>query len=122
MKKFEVQSSLQFKVSIGLNVNKESDTGVIDINGKLHSYKITWRQLYNCSRGNKPRCKKSLSRSSKPRNAPGSRLKDCKATLNIHLLRLDSGEEIMQLTIPTSSAHTNHDIDSLADLLTYTTI
>ena len=45
---------------------------------------------------------------------------DCKATLNVHLLQLDSGEEIMQLTIPTSSAHTNHYIDSLADLLTHT--
>ena len=45
---------------------------------------------------------------------------DCKATLNVRLLCLDSGEEIMQLTIPTSSAHTNHDTDSLADLLTHT--
>ena len=42
MKKFEAQSSLQFKVSTGLNINKESDTGVIDINGKVYSYKITW--------------------------------------------------------------------------------
>ena len=122
MKKFEAQSSLQFKVSTGVNINKESDTGVTDINGKRHSYKITWRQMYNCSRGNKPRYKKSLSDdsgSTKLRNAPGSRLMDCKATLNVRLLRLNSGEEIMQVTIPTSSAHTNHDIDSLADLLTH---
>ena len=119
MKRFEAQNSLQFKVSTGLNKNKESDTGVIDINGKLHIYKITWRQMYNCSRGNKPRYKKSPSECSKPRNAPGSRLMNCKATLNARLLRLESGEEIMQLTIPISSAHTNHDIDSLADLLTH---
>ena len=45
MKIFEAQSSLQFKVSTGLNVNKESDTGVIDINGKLRSYKITWQHV-----------------------------------------------------------------------------
>ena len=113
---------MQFKVSTGLNVNKESDTGVIDIDGKLHVYKITCRQMYNCSRGNKPRYKKSLSDNSgsgKPRNAPGSRLVNCKATLSVRVMRLDSGEEIMQLTIPTSSAHTNHDIDSLADLLSH---
>ena len=122
MKKFEARNSLQFKVSTGQNVNKESDTGVIDINGKLHSYMATWRQMYNCSRGNKPWYKKSRSDHSgcsKPRNAAGSHLMDCKATLTARLLRLDSGEEIMQLTIPTSSAHTNHDIDSLADLLTH---
>ena len=61
MKRFEAQSSLQFKVSSGLNVNKESDTGVIYIDGKLHVYKITRQQMYNCSRGNKPRYKKSLT-------------------------------------------------------------
>ena len=122
MKKFVAQSNLQFKISTGQNVTKDSDTGVIDINGKLHFYKITWRQRYNCSRGNKPQYRKSPSDDSgcsKPRNAPGSRLMDCEATLTAWLLRLGSGEEIMQLTIPTSSAHTNHDIDSLADLLTH---
>ena len=48
-------------------------------------------------------------------------------TKNLCLMILDllshemlQGEEIMQLTIPISSAHTNHDIDSLANLLTHT--
>ena len=112
MKKFEAQSGLQFKACSGLNLNKESDTGVLNVNGNLNIYKITWRQMYNCSRGNKPRHNKSRSVDStagKPRNAPGSRLMDCKATLNVRVLRLDSGEEIMQvpllLTRTTRSIH-----------------
>ena len=44
---------------------------------------------------------------------------NCKATLSVPVMRLDSGEEIMQLTIPTSSYHTNHNIDSLANLLSH---
>ena len=126
MKKFEAQSGLQFKACSGLNLNKESDTGVLNINGNLNICKITWRQIYNCSRGNKPRHNKSQSVdqdgcgvSGKLRNAPGSRLMDCKATLNVRVLRLGSREEIMQVTIPTSSAHTNHEINSLADLLSH---
>lgn len=44
---------------------------------------------------------------------------DCKATLNVRVLRLESGEQVLQLTIPTSSVHTNHNIESLADLLSH---
>ena len=98
----EAQSGLQFKACSGLNLNKESDAGVLNINGNLNICKITWRQMYNCSRGNKPRHNKSQSVdqggcgvSGKLRNAPGSRLMDCKATLNVRVLRLGSGEEIM---------------------------
>lgn len=44
---------------------------------------------------------------------------DCKATMLVRLLKLGSGEEILQLTIPTASAHTNHNLDSIADLLSH---
>ena len=51
---------------------------------------------------------------------PRSRLMDCKATLNIHHLKLDSGDEVLEVTFPLLSAHTNHNPTSLADLQTHT--
>ena len=41
---------------------------------------------------------------------------DCKATLNVHLLKVDSGDPILQVSFPLVSAHTNHSPTSLADL------
>ena len=41
---------------------------------------------------------------------------DCKATLNVRLLTMDSGDEMLQICFPLASAHTNHFPASLADL------
>ena len=41
---------------------------------------------------------------------------DCKATLNVLLLKVDSGDDILQVSFPLTSAHTNHSPTSLADL------
>ena len=50
------------------------------------------------------------------RNAPGSRLMDCKATITIRLLKTDCGDQLLEVTFPMRSAHTNHSPASLADL------
>jgi hypothetical protein len=44
---------------------------------------------------------------------------ECTATLNMHLIKLESGKEILQLGIPFPSAHCNHKITSFADLLSH---
>lgn len=80
------------------------------------TYSVTWRQNCTCCRGGKPRYKASSQpKSGKVRNAPGSRLMGCDATINVRLLKLN-GDEILQINFPLPSAHTNHSPDSLADL------
>ena len=120
LKKFSLQTNTSYKVCTGTNTNKASDTGVLNNGGKRQAYKIIWRQSYQCSRGGKPRYKISSKgaqkKEVKARNAPGSRLMDCKATLNVHLLKLDCGSEILHISFPMACAHTNHSPTSLADL------
>ncbi len=115
LKQFSLQTAADYKVCTGKNLNKESDTGVVMIGGKAQTYRVKWRQCYSCFRGGSPRFKKPDPKA-KSRNAPGSRLMDCKATLNVHLLRLDSGTELLHITFPLSTAHTNHSPTSMADL------
>ena len=120
LKRFSLQTNTSYKVCCGKEDSKESDTGVLNNGGKRQAYKIVWRQSYQCSRGGKPRYKTShkgiQKRAVKARNAPGSRLMDCKATVNVRLLKLDSGGEILHISFPMASAHTNHSPTSLADL------
>ena len=116
LKQLSLQTNTDYKVCTGRNSNKESDTGVLSIGAKSQGYKITWRQSYNCSRGKKPQYRVSRSTHPKPnvrvRNAPGSRLMDCKATLNVRLLKVDSGDHILQVSFPLTYAHTNHSLTS----------
>lgn len=83
MKKYESQSGIDFKSCSSASVNKCHEKGVAEIDGQKHQYSVLWRKIYNCSRGNKPRHRKVLSESAKPRNCPGSRLMDCKAVINV---------------------------------------
>lgn len=41
---------------------------------------------------------------------------ECKVTINARLLKVESGNEILQITFPLTSAHSNHLPTSLADL------
>ena len=41
---------------------------------------------------------------------------ECKATLNTRLMELESGDQILYLSFPLSSAHTGHSPSSFADL------
>ena len=120
LKQFSLQTNTDYKACTRRNSNKESDRVELSIGAKRQGYKITWQQSYNCSRGGKPQYKVSRSTHPKPkvrvRNDPGSRLMDCKATLNVLLLKVDSGDHILQVSFPLTSAHTNHSPTSLADL------
>ena len=40
----------------------------------------------------------------------------CKTTLNVQLLNLDCGSELLHISFPVAFAHTNHSPTSLADL------
>ena len=99
----------------GINTNKEADSGILRQGSKRLAYTIVWRQQYTCHRGGNPRYKVSQE-NVKTRNAPGSRLTQCKATLNARLLRLETGEEILFVNFPLPSAHAGHTPSSLADL------
>jgi len=73
--------------------------------------------MYICFRGGKPHYKtRPPDSTSKPRNAPGSRLMECKAVLHIRLLKTVSGLEKLHVNFPLLSAHTGHSPNSLADL------
>ena len=115
LKAFELQSGTCYKVCTGMNKNKEAENGVLRQGAQRTSYTVTWRQQYTCHRGGNPRYKDSKE-DTKSRNAPGSRLTQCKATLNARLLKLETGKEVLIVNFPLLSAHDGHTPDSLADL------
>lgn len=118
LKHYSLQTDTAYKVCTGESKNKESDSGVLTKAGKRYEYHISWRQSYSCYRGGKPRYKPSKipQEGKRVRNAPGSRLMDCKATITIRLLKTDCGDQLLEVTFPMRSAHTNHSPASLADL------
>ena len=74
---------------------------------EIELYLFSWR---------KPRYNDhSQQKGGKVRNAPGSRLMGCNATINICLLNLHDNE-VLQVMLPLLLAHTNHSHKSLADL------
>ena len=86
LRRYSLQSNTTYKICTGKNSNKESDTGVLEWQGKIMSYSVNWRQNYSCSGGGKPRYNDhSQQKGGKVRNAPGSRLMECNATINICL-------------------------------------
>ena len=115
LKSFELQSGVELKICTGTNHNKGANNGVLRRGSQLIPYCIAWRQQYTCNRGGKPRYKPN-KQNGKPRNAPGSRLTGCTATLNVHLLKLNDGDEILIINFPLQSAHLEHSLNSIADL------
>ena len=78
----------------------------------------SWLRLqYTCFRGGQCRYKES-EQTKKPRNAPGSRLSGCTATLNAKLLKLEC-RELLHITFPLPLAYSGHSLKSLADLQSY---
>ena len=45
MKSFGMQTGTEYKVCTGKNVNKESKTGVLEMNGKHQAYKVIWQKV-----------------------------------------------------------------------------
>ena len=114
----ELQTGTALKICTGRNSNKEANTGVLKMGSQLLPYNVAWRKQYTCYRGGKAR-HKPATKDKKPRNAPGSRLTKCTATLNVRLLKLDHGEAILAVNFPLTSAHSGHSPNSLADLHSY---
>ena len=114
---FEHQTGVMLKLCTGINTNKEASTGVLKMGAHAVQYTVGWRLQYTCFRGGQPRYKES-EQTKKPRNAPGSRLSGCTATLNARLLKLECGE-LLHITFPLPSAHSGHSLKSLADLQSY---
>ena len=119
LKGFELQTGTVLKLCTGSNTNKDINSGVLRKGSQFIPFTVSWRQQYTCFRGGKPRYDKSKKESKKPRNAPGSRLTGCTATLNVRLLKLQHGEEMLDITFPLPSAHSGHSLKSLADLHSY---
>ena len=98
-------------------MNKEANIGVLEMNEKHQVYKVIWQKRYMCHRGGKARYKKDGDKENiKPRNAPGPRLTEYKASINSWFLTLESGDQILHVSFPLSSAHTGHTPCSIADL------
>lgn len=111
---FEHQTGTMLKLCTGSNTSKEANSGVLKKGSQRLQYTVSWRQQYTCFRGGQPRYKLS-KQCKKPRNAPGSRLSGCTATLNLRLLKLECGE-VLDITFPLPSAHSGHSLKSFADM------
>ena len=116
-KSFEHQSGSVLKLCTRANTNKETNNGVMRIGTKVYQYTVSWRQHYTCFRGGQPR-HKAFNEYKTPRNAPGSRLSGCQATLNARLLKTECGE-MLHITFPLPTAHSGHLLKSLADMHSY---
>lgn len=117
-KSFGLQTGTVLKLCTGSNSNKETNSGVLKRGSQVIPYTVSWRQQYTCFRGGRSRYKPNKE-GKKPRNAPGSRLTKCTATLNVRLLKLECGEQLLAVTFPLPSAHSGHSLKSLADLHSY---
>ncbi len=113
---FENQTGAILKLSTSSNKNKESNCGVLKKGTDIFTYKVSWRQQYTCFRGGNPRHKTNASKN--PRNAPGSRISGCQATLNVRLLKLEH-TAILHIHFPLATAHNGHSLKSLADMHAY---
>lgn len=114
---FEHQTGVALKLCTGKKSNQEANSGVLEMGTCIVQYTVGWRQHYTCFRGGQPRYKES-DKTKRPRNAPGSRLSGCTATLTARLLKLESGD-LLHITFPLPSAHSGHSLKSLADLHSY---
>ena len=119
MKKLSKQTGIDYTVQNGRHTNLASrEKGVANIDGKLHTYVVRSSQLYRCKRAGQGRGKHHTL-STKHRVHPGTRKLGCKASVQTKTLELGNGQQILQVSIPTTAAHLPaHNVGSLADQLT----
>ena len=96
------QSGSVLKLSTHANTNKQTNNGVMIIGTKVYQYTVSWRQHSTCFRGQP--WHKAFNDHKKTRNASGSRLSGCQATLNARLLTTECGQ-MLHITIPLPTAH-----------------
>lgn len=115
--RFCKQTNTRFSVHTGKQDNSKSEHGTLCIKDKHETYSVKWSKCYNCFRGGKGRLKPEVKDPLKRRNAPGSRCCECPAAIRTRLLLLASSLQILEIQVPLSSAHQNHDPTSIPDQL-----
>ena len=86
--------------------------------GKLFTYTSAWSQAYSCLRGGTGRFK-SLCLGKKNRSLLGTRRFGCKANLQVRLLNVSNGVQLLEIQIPMMSADLPaHNPSSVTDQLT----
>ncbi len=58
-KSFEHQTGSTLKLCSGSDVNKDANCGVLQKDGDVLPYTVSWRQQYYCFRGGQPRYKRN---------------------------------------------------------------
>ncbi len=102
--KFCLQTGTSYRIRTGKRVNKKTDHGLANHNGKIVVYRALETQLYNCALGGKPR-KKALREGQKRRKARGSKLIGCSAVIHTRLIVTEEDWKALEITLPKLSAH-----------------
>ena len=102
--KFCTQTGTSYRIRTGKRVNKKSDHGLANHNGKIVVYRALESQLHNCALGGKPR-KKAIREGSKRRKARGSKLIGCPAVIHTRVIVTEEGWKALEVTVPKLAAH-----------------
>lgn len=102
--KFCAQTGTNYRIRTGKRVNKKSDHGLANHNGKIVVYRALESQLHNCALGGKPR-KKAVREGSKRRKSRGSKLIGCPAVIHTRLIVTEEHWKALEITVPKLSAH-----------------
>lgn len=123
--KFCHQTGTNYRIRTGKRVNKKTDHGLANHNGKITSYRTLETQLYNCALGGKPR-KRKLKDGIRKRKERGSKLIGCPAVIHTRLLETEYEWCALEITVPKVLAHLschdprgniNNDVIDYDDLL-----
>ena len=102
--KFCMQTRTNYRIRTGKRVNKKSDHGLANHNGKIVVYRVLESQLHNCALGGRPR-KKAVREGSKRRKSRGSKLIGCPAVIHTRLIVTEDNWKALEITVPKYSAH-----------------
>ena len=102
--KFCLQTRTNYRIRTGKRVNKKSDHGLANHNGKIVVYRVLESQLHNCALGGRPR-KKAIREGSKRRKSRGSKLIGCCAVIHTRLIVTEDNWKALEITVPKLSAH-----------------
>ena len=102
--KFCAQTGTSYRIRTGKRVNKKSDHGLANHNGKIVVYRVLESQLHNCALGGRPR-KKAVREGSKRRKSRGSKLIGCSAVIHTRLIVTEENWKALEITVPKLSAH-----------------
>ena len=118
-KRFTLQTGCEYTIHSGKQSNTQSrETGVIQMEGKLFTYTSAWSHAYSCLRGGMGHFK-PLCLGKKNRSSLGTRRFGCKASVQVRLLNVSNGIQVLEIQVPMISAHLPaHNPSSVTDQLT----